>query len=163
MHILTAADRRVGRLVRRHAAAHPGIDRVARTSSVLLAPAFEGLVAALVAGRATRPSGLRAGAAAVAGATVAKALRDAIDRPRPGPRHDGGFPSRHAAAASAIVRSVGRSNRPAGRVLLLVATAGLVGRIVTSDHDPADIVAGVVVGAAVEAIVNRAVDRATTG
>ena len=82
-----------------------------------------------------------------------------IDRPRPGERSDGGFPSRHAAAASAIARSVGHSNRSLGRLVGAVAAIGLVGRVVSAEHDPADIVAGVVVGCAAAGAVAAVSDR----
>lgn len=150
MGTLAAVDRRLGQAMRARIGAHPAVDRAARIAAAGLAPAFEGMVAALVAERPTRAAGLRAGSAAVCGALVAKGLRDAIGRPRPGERAEGGFPSRHAAAATAIVRSIGRSNRHVGRALGVVAAIGLVGRIATGEHDPADIVAGAAVGGATE-------------
>lgn len=157
---LAAADRRLGRAVRERIARRPQLDRAARVSGSVLAPAFELVIVALVAERPTRAAGLRAGASAVLGAAAAKALRDVFGRPRPGERSDGGFPSRHAAAASAIARSVAHSNRYAGRVLGAAAAIGLIGRVVSAEHDPADIVAGVIVGCAAAGTVSAVGDRA---
>lgn len=159
MGLLAAADRRLGRAVRERVGRRPGLDRTARLAGTLLAPAFELLIVALIADRPTRAAGVRAGASAVAAAAAAKGLRDMIDRPRPGERSDGGFPSRHAAAASAIARSVGHSNRSLGRLVGAVAAIGLVGRVVSAEHDPADIVAGVVVGCAAAGAVAAVSDR----
>jgi membrane-associated phospholipid phosphatase len=159
---LAAADRRLGRAVRERIGRRPRLDRAARVSGSVLAPVFELLIMALVAERPTRAAGLRAGASAVAGAAAAKALRDVIGRPRPGTRSEGGFPSRHAAAASAIARSVAHSNRYAGRALGAVAAIGLIGRVVSAEHDPADIVAGVIVGCTAAGAINAVSDHVAT-
>lgn len=163
MGFLSAADRRLGRAVREHVGRRPQVERAARASSSLLAPVFELLIVALVAERSTRGTGLRAGASAVVGAAGAKALRDMIGRPRPGTRSEGGFPSRHAAAASAIARSVGYANRRAGRLVSVAAALGLIGRVVSADHDPADILAGVIVGRTAAGAVNAVSDRVSAG
>ncbi len=124
-----------------------------------MAPAFELLVATLIANRTTRGTGLRTGASAVAGALTAKALRDGIGRPRPGERTDGGFPSRHAAAAAAIVTSIGQVHPRAGRAATVAAGAGMLGRVARADHDPADILAGVAVGVATARVLGAVADR----
>jgi hypothetical protein len=56
------------------------------------------------------------------------------------------MPSRHAAAAVAIASSVGRHNAAAGRALAGATALGLLGRVASGDHDPADILAGGALG-----------------
>ena len=134
----------------------PGATRLLRGASESLAPAFEALVVALL----TRPRGRRAGIEALlAGATastVARCARDAIARPRPGPRSEGGFPSRHAAAAVAIAGAVAR-HQPRLRPWLVATTvAGLAGRVVNGHHEPGDIAGGALLGWSVDRLVARA-------
>jgi len=150
-------DRRFGRHLRGWAARVPGGPAAARAASEALAPGFEALVAALLVRAAGRRAGAEALASGVGAALGARLLRDRIGRPRPGDRPDGGFPSRHAAAAVAIARAVGR-RRPAMRPwLIAAAAAGLIGRVADGQHDPADIAAGALLGWSVDAAVGRAV------
>lgn len=147
---LARADRTAGRAVRRAGAHLPGAASGARIAARTLSPAFRGAVVALVLVRPTRPAGVAALGAGVAAGLAARAMRDRIGRRRPGARGDGGFPSRHAAASVAIARAVQRRRPAVGAALWGVALAGLLGRVVTADHDPADIVAGAVVGLVAE-------------
>lgn len=163
MGFLTTLDRSLGDGMRARIGSAPVAGPVARVASVLLAPAFELLVVAMITEPSTRSAGVRAGAAAAAGASAARGMRDAIGRPRPGARGDAGFPSRHAAAAAAIVGSIRRSHPPAAGGLAAIAALGLVGRVITADHDPADIVAGVGVGLVTEHILNALIVRVATG
>lgn len=146
----------MGRALRRELARHPAAAEAADRAGRVMAPAFRGLVVALIAVPRTRRTGITAGAAAVAAAGVARVLRDRIGRPRPGVRTEGGFPSRHAAAATAIARATGRDHPFAGAVLLGAAAVGMVGRVQTRDHDPADLAAGAATGWIVAAVVTRA-------
>ena len=98
------------------------------------------LVLLLTPGR--RRAGARALAAAALASLAALALRDRLGRRRPGPRPEGGFPSRHAAAATAIACAVGRDDPAAARVLAAAAALGLAARVATGDHEPADIACG---------------------
>ena len=151
-------DRRLGQAIRTAVATVPGGVVLARTAARSMAPAFEAIVLAMVVRPDLRRSGVAAGAAAVCAATSARIARDAIARPRPGERPDGGLPSRHAAAAVAITCAVMRRHPGLGRVLGAAATVGLVGRIATGDHDPADIAAGALVGASADWLVQRATE-----
>jgi membrane-associated phospholipid phosphatase len=147
---LTGIDRRAGAAVRAVVARVPGGARAARIAASGLSPAFRALVAVMIVRRSSRRLGLEAGAAAVGAALAARLLRDRLGRPRPGSRPDGGFPSRHAAAAIAIARAVARRHRAAGALVLGAALVGLAGRIATAEHDPADIAAGAALGVAAE-------------
>ena len=149
-------DRRLGQAIRTAVASLPGGAVVARAAAESMAPAFEGIVVAMLTRPGLRRSGVVAGAAAVCAATSARVARDAIGRPRPGERPDGGLPSRHAAAAVAITCAVVRRHRGLGRVLGVAAAVGLLGRIATGDHDPADIAAGALVGASADWKIGRA-------
>jgi membrane-associated phospholipid phosphatase len=150
MRGLTGMDRRAGAAVRAMVARVPGAPRAARIAASGLSPAFRLLVAAMIAGRSTRRLGLEAGAAGVGAALTARLLRDRLGRPRPGSRREGGFPSRHAAAATAIGRAVGRRHAGAGAALLGAAAVGMAARVATAEHEPADIVAGVALGVVAE-------------
>jgi undecaprenyl-diphosphatase len=121
-----------------------------------LSPAFRALVAVMVLVPRTRATGTRAGIAAVAAALLARGLRDSIGRRRPGDRAEGGFPSRHAAAAVAIAHTAGRRDPRLGAALGAVALAGLVGRVACAEHEPGDILAGAALGVAVGEAVTRA-------
>lgn len=129
--------------------AHPDAAGAARVAARAMSPAFRALVAALVVAPPTRWVGLRALASSVAAAHVAGALRRRIGRRRPGPRREGGLPSKHAAASVAIARSVTTVRPGAGVVLWPVVVVGLAGRVLPRDHDPADLVAGAATGWAV--------------
>ncbi len=129
-------------------------DRALREASSLLAPGFVAVVAGLLIRR--RRTGVEALVGGVAAAAVARVTRDAIGRPRPGQRAEGGFPSRHAAAAVAIANATARRHRGLGAVLTLTAAAGLLGRVVDEHHDPADIVAGAAMGWSVDRLFGAA-------
>lgn len=139
-------DRRLGKAMRARADAVPGVSVTGRLFAESLAPLFQSLVTALIVRRESRSVGVTALVAGTLAASVARVARDRIARPRPGARSEGGLPSRHAAAAVAITRVVGR-RRPQLRPWLAVVTvAGLTGRVVTGQHDPADIASGAAVG-----------------
>ncbi len=137
----------------------PGGTCAGRLAGDALAPAFEGLVAGLLVRRAVRRSGIEALAAGVLAAGAARVARDRVARPRPGTRTEGGLPSRHAAAAVAITRVVSRRHPRLRPWLVAAVAAGLIGRVVTGDHDPADIAAGAALGW----VSDRAVDWAIGG
>ena len=143
---LTRMDRDAGVALRAAVAAMPGGRRAAAAAAGTLSPAFRVLVALMIARAPSRRTGLEALAAGVGAAMAARLLRDRLGRRRPGPRDDGGFPSRHAAAAAAIAAAAGRRDRSLGRALALAAAVGLTARVASADHDPADIAAGVGVG-----------------
>ena len=102
MGLMTRIDRRAGTSLRRAVAALPGGRRAARLAAGALSPAFRVTVAVMIVRTPSRRAGLEALAASVGAATVARLLRDRLARRRPGPRAEGAFPSRHAAAATAI-------------------------------------------------------------
>ncbi|HMM49752.1 MAG TPA: phosphatase PAP2 family protein, partial [Miltoncostaeaceae bacterium] len=154
-HLLAAADRRLGATLRRRLNRWPTVALGARWAADALSPAFRALVVVLIARPPTRAIGLRAGAAAVAGALVARALRARIGRRRPGARREGGFPSRHATAAVAIVWVLGHADRRWRFPLGASAALGLAGRVLSADHEPADVVAGAALGATVGACATR--------
>jgi len=124
-----------------------------------MSPGFRIVVALLIADRARRITGLAALAAGVGGAMAARALRDRLGRRRPGERQEGGFPSRHAAAAAAIAVTVLRREPRIGVALVGAAVVGGVARVATAEHEPADILAGAILGAGVASGVNAVVDR----
>lgn len=141
-------DRRFGQAIRTRVGSLPGGLPAGRIAADVLAPAFQGVVAAMLVRPRSRRAGVEALAAGALAATAARLARDCIDRPRPGARGDAGFPSRHAAAAVAIAGAVGRRHPTLRPVLFGAAALGLTGRIVSGQHDPADIAAGTLVGAA---------------
>ena len=155
MQRLSRIDRRLGARIRRAVAGVPGGPPAAEALASGLSPAFRLVVAGLVARRAHRASGLRALAAGVGAATAARLLRDRLGRRRPGPRAEGGFPSRHAAAATAIAVTVIGRERGLGRLLLGAAALGGVARVATAEHEPADIVAGAALGILASGAVRR--------
>jgi undecaprenyl-diphosphatase len=148
-------DRQVGQRVRNGIAAFPGGATASRVASDALAPAFEALVAALLVRSHARRAGLEALVAGAGASLAARVARDAIARPRPGPRADGGFPSRHAAAAVAIACTVTRRHPGLRPWVVAAAAAGLIGRVATGQHDPGDIVAGAALGWSADRIVAR--------
>ncbi len=148
-------DRRMGQRVRDGIAALPGGVTASRAASDALAPAFEALVAALLVRSHARRAGLEALVAGAGASLAARVARDAIARPRPGLRADGGFPSRHAAAAVAITGAVTRRYPGLRPWVAAAAAAGLVGRIATGQHDPGDILAGAVLGWSIDRLVAR--------
>jgi membrane-associated phospholipid phosphatase len=148
-------DRRAGAALRDAVAALPGGRRVAGAAADALSPGFRVLVAVMIVRAPSRRTGLEALAAGVGAATAARLLRDRLGRRRPGPRGDGGFPSRHAAAASAIAAAAGRRDPSLGRALAVAAAVGLAGRVASAEHDPADIAAGVALGLATARALER--------
>jgi membrane-associated phospholipid phosphatase len=153
---LRSFDRRLGQRMRDRLTASPGGARASRAASEALAPAFEALVVAMLTRPRARRAGLEALLAGAAASTVARFARDAIARPRPGTRPEGGFPSRHAAAAVAIAGAATR-HYPRLRPWLAAATvAGLAGRVATGHHDPGDLAGGVLLGWSVDRLVARA-------
>ncbi len=148
-------DRAAGRAVREVLARHPTLARTAAGASTTMSPAFRVLVGVLIARRRTRRAGLHALASSVAAALTARELRDRIGRPRPGPRTEGGLPSRHAAAAVAIAKAVQRHHPLLGGALWPLVALGLVGRVQTGNHDPADVAAGAITGIAVDGVLAR--------
>ncbi|HWH15189.1 MAG TPA: phosphatase PAP2 family protein [Miltoncostaeaceae bacterium] len=146
---LVRADRRAGAALRGATAARPVAARLAAAAAAALSPGTRLAVAVLILGRATRPAGLRGLAAGVAAALAARALRDRIGRRRPGGRAEGGFPSRHSAAAVAVTLAVAPGAPRAGAALAAATALALPARVATGDHDPADILAGAALGAAV--------------
>lgn len=155
MSLLGEIDRRAGARVREAVAARPGGPAGARGVAGVLAPGFRALVALLLLLPGRRRVGLEALAASGLASAAALLLRDRLGRRRPGPRLEGGFPSRHAAAAAAIARAVGRDERPVGRALLAVAAVGLAARVASGDHEPADIACGVALGWCADRLVER--------
>ena len=144
-------DRRAGEgirylVTRFHMAPFAGI------AAVTLGPAFRGLVGVWLVRRSQRSLGVEAAAAALTAAQIARIMRDHIGRTRPGPRTDGGMPSRHAAAAVAIAQCARRHHQH-GRALGMLATTGLMGRVANASHEPLDIAAGALLGHLVERIV----------
>ncbi len=157
MGSLTLIDRRAGARVRGAVAALPGGRRAAAVAAATMSPAFRLTVAVMIARPASRRAGLEALAAGVGAATAARVLRDRVARRRPGPRAEGGFPSRHAAAATAIAGAAARHHRGLGRVLAAAAAVGLLARVASADHEPADIAAGAALGLLAARALERAV------
>ncbi len=157
MGLMTGIDRRAGAGLRRAVAALPGGRRAAGLAAGALSPAFRVTVAVMIVRPASRRAGLEALAASVGAATVARLLRDPLARRRPGPRAEGAFPSRHAAAATAIACAAARHDLALGLALAGAAAVGLVGRVASADHDPADIAAGAALGLAADRAVERLV------
>jgi membrane-associated phospholipid phosphatase len=153
--VILAADRRAGSAVRGRVAAVPGGHEYARLAADALAPAFQGLVLALIVLPGARAVGIRAGIAGATAGLMARIARDAIDRPRPGGRAEGGFPSRHAASSTAIALVIARDRPLLGTAALASAALGLTARVGAADHDPLDIAAGAGVGAAVARVMRR--------
>lgn len=148
------ADRAAGRAIRRAFDDHPGAALVAGSAARAMSPAFRGLVALLIVRRGTRRTGVEALAASVLAATAARRLRGRIGRTRPGTRTEAGFPSRHAAASTAIARAVQRRHPLLGALVWAATAVGLVGRVQTGDHDPVDLMAGALTGASTETIIS---------
>src|SRR5262245_469676 len=146
MTLLGEIDRRAGARVRAAVAARPGAPAGARALAEALAPSFRALVALLLLAPGRRRTGLEALAAAALASTIARVLRDRLARRRPGARPEGGFPSRHAAAAVAIACAVRGDEAGAGRAVGAAAAAGLAARVATGEHEPADIVCGAALG-----------------
>jgi undecaprenyl-diphosphatase len=154
-HAILVADRRAGDGIRAAAAGVPGGRDWARLAADAMAPAFQGLALALVVIPGSRMLGLRAVMAGAIAGTLAKVARDAIDRPRPGSRTEGGFPSRHAASSAAIAVVVARERPLVGTAAHAAAALGMAARVAAADHDPLDVVAGAGLGAAAGRLMRR--------
>ena len=146
MPAISRLDRRFGDALRRAAGAVPGCADAATVVAQSMSPAFRVTVAAMIIRPSTRRTGVEALAAGVVAAIVARLLRDRLGRRRPGDRAEGGFPSRHAAASSAIASAVARRDGRAGGVLALAAGLGGAARIAAAEHEPGDIAAGIALG-----------------
>jgi membrane-associated phospholipid phosphatase len=149
MQRLSRIDRRLGDAVRRTVAAVPHGPPAASAIAAIMSPGFRVAVAVLIARRGRRGTGIRALGSGVAAAVAARLLRDRLGRSRPGARREGGFPSRHAAAAAAIAATVGRGDPGLGRILGAAAVLGGLARIADAEHEPADIAAGTALGLAI--------------
>ncbi len=153
-------DRRLGARLRRAAGALPGGPEAAALAAAAMSPAFRVTVAVMIARPGSRRAGLEALAAGVVAATAARLLRDRLARPRPGRRAEGGFPSRHAAASAAIAVTAARHHRGLGRALAAAAGVGMLARVASAEHEPADVAAGAALGlAAARALERVAGDR----
>lgn len=155
MRALLRLDRRLGAALRRATAEAPGAAAAAGALAHTMSPAFRLAVAAMIAAPATRRAGVRALVAGAGASLAARALRDRLGRPRPGARADGGFPSRHAAAAGGIAAAAGRAHPAIGAGLAAAGAAGLVARVAVAEHEPADVVAGLALGLAAAAALER--------
>ena len=113
-----------------------------------MSPAFRVAVAVMILRRRTRATGLRCLGAGVAAGMAARVLRDRLGRRRPGERADGGLPSRHAAALTAIARTAAAGAPRLGRAMAVGAVVGMAARVAAAEHDPADIAAGAALGLA---------------
>lgn len=152
---LLAADRRSGDALRARVGALPAGHESARLAADAMAPGFQVVVVAMALRRGSRVLAARAALAAALAGFIARVARDAVDRPRPGDRADGGFPSRHAASSTAITVVVARERPLLGAALQLVAAAGMAARVAAADHEPLDVVAGAGLGAAVGRLMRR--------
>jgi membrane-associated phospholipid phosphatase len=148
-------DRELGARLRDRVAARPRVARALAIAADVMSPAYRVIVVVLILWRPTRMRGVRALIAAASAALIAKRMRDAIDRPRPGLRAEGGLPSRHAAAAVAIAGIVAERRRALGLPMAAITAVGLTGRISSGDHDPVDVVAGALLGGIVARVVGR--------
>lgn len=148
-------DRGLGDAVRDRVGARRRLADLFAIAADVMSPAYRVLVVTLILWRPTRSRGLRALVGAVLAALVAKRLRDEIARPRPGARTEGGLPSRHAAASVAIAAILAERRKGLGLPMALITAIGLMGRITTGDHDPADIISGALLGGTVARLVLR--------
>lgn len=154
---LGAFDRTLGDRARRAVARHTAVARGLTRLAAALSPAFRGVVGVLTLLPGTRRLGIRAGAAATASALAAGVLRRRIGRPRPNGDAEPGFPSRHAASASAIVRTVSVDRPRLGVALGVFAAVGLIGRVTSGRHEVGDIAAGAVLGCTASSLIDRIV------
>jgi membrane-associated phospholipid phosphatase len=152
-------DRELGESLRGQVGARRRLAEVCGLAAGVMSPAYRILVLTLILWRPTRARGLRALAAAVLAASIAKRLRDTIRRPRPGTRPGGGLPSRHAAASVAIAAVLTERRTGLGLPMALITAIGLLGRVATGDHDPGDVIAGVVLGGIVARVMIRITGR----
>lgn len=148
-------DRDLGERLRGHVGARRRLAEIFGLAADVMSPAYRVLVLTLILWRPTRNRGLRALAAAVLAALIARRVRDGIRRPRPGTRPEGGLPSRHAAASVAIAAVLSERRSGLGLPLALITAIGLLGRVTTGDHDPADVIVGAVLGGMVARVIMR--------
>lgn len=145
----------MGSAVRRSVASVPGGPGVASGLAATMSPAFRVAVGLLIASPSRRGTGVRALITAVSAATAARLLRDRLGRRRPGPRAEGGFPSRHAAAAAAIATTAVSGGAAIGGVLAGAAVIGGIARVAAGEHEPGDILAGAALGVLTAAALGR--------
>ncbi|MFN8111057.1 MAG: phosphatase PAP2 family protein [Thermoleophilia bacterium] len=155
LRALDALDRRVGRRLRETSAAMPAAHTALVAAGEVLSPVFRLGVAVLMARRDTRRLGTAALAASVAAAMLGRVLRERLGRPRPGDREEGGFPSRHAAAATAIATVVCAWPGPLATATRVAAATGLAGRVVSAQHHPGDIAGGAALGWVAGRVIRR--------
>ena len=118
----------------------------------------------------TRAVGMTAGVSAAIALVIAKAISDAVDRPRPFVAHhsihdflahapDPGMPSDHATAAFAIGTAIFFAHRRLGAFVLLAATALSLGRVFLGVHYLTDVLAGAAIGIGVATLVTLVARR----
>jgi membrane-associated phospholipid phosphatase len=146
-------DRELGASLREQVSTRQRVHTTFGLAADVMSPAYRFVVLLLIVWRPTRAQGLRALIAAALAALIAKRIRDELARPRPGARSDGGLPSRHAAAAVAIATVLADHRPRLGLPMAMVTAFGLMGRISTGDHDPADVLAGALLGAVIGRVV----------
>jgi undecaprenyl-diphosphatase len=152
---LDRLDRRLGAHLRDRVAGRGRTARALAVAADAMSPLYRLVVLVLILWRPTRVRGVRALVAAVAAALIARRMRDDIARARPGARVEGGLPSRHAASAVAIAGIVAERRRGLRLPMAVITAIGLMGRISTGEHDPADVVTGALLGGVVARIVAR--------
>ena len=152
---LDRLDRALGARLRDRLARRSRAARALAIGGDALSPLYRVVVVVLILWRPTRARGVRALVSAVCAAVIAKRMREAIARPRPGLRAGGGLPSRHAAAAVAVTGIIAQRRRGLGLPTAAITAIGLVGRVSSGDHEPADILAGAVLGGLVASVVGR--------
>lgn len=105
---------------------------------------------------------------------AAQLTKDLVDRERPyelgaaelliEPPHGSSWPSGHAAVAGAMATTVGRSQRPVGRVgAWAVATGVAASRLQVGAHHATDAVAGLALGALAAETTEAVLDRCLPG
>ena len=147
-------DRALGRRMRAGVSSEGA--RRARLVSGGMAPAFQALVGVMIAVRRTRRTGVILLIAAVTAALIALVARDRLDRRRPGPRADGGMPSRHAAAAAAIASALGQRGSMLSPLAWIGVAAGSAARVLAGDHEAGDVLAGAALGTVIGRLMGRA-------
>ena len=152
---IASGDRRLGAALRSRARRTPALVRGADLTASGMSTVFRAGVALAIVARPTRGAGVQAAVAAEIAARIAGVARTRLGRRRPNPSADAGFPSRHAAAAAAIAAIAAAHDRRVGALAATSAAVGLTARVLAGRHEPADIVAGVLLGLSAAAIVRR--------
>jgi len=155
-------DRAISRAARRHPARKP-----ARLLAALCSP-WAATVQGVATAAALRASGRPSGGVALApfaAVTVAKLLKRATHRPRPGWkrfRRNGwrSFPSSHVAGPVALLTALWVGSPPRARAAIAVALGGVllavgVERLRDGAHWPSDVVAGGALGVLVGGALGR--------